>query len=409
MPALEIAPDIWVLQTDVWTDDLFEGFWPIPDGVAINAYIVKGEKNALIDFSREWGGNTSDDFVNQIQTTGLNPEDIDYMIMNHLEPDHSGMAKTIRSFAPNAQMIATKLGVRLIDGFYGITDNVREVKTGDTLDLGGGREFLFAQVMNVHWPDSMVTYDKKSKILFSSDAFGSFGALKGYIYDTSVPEHQKDFYERETLRYYANIVASFSDFTLKAINSLKDVEISMIAPAHGMLWKNPGEIVQRYVQLANYMDGAKAKPKITVIYGSMYGNTQMMMNYIVRGINKEGVEVEIFKMPNHNVSYALASAWESAGIVVGMPTYERGGYPPVCYALDILSLKHVRKRKVLGFGSYGWSKGAKKDFEERSKDNEWDVMEWLEFNGAPKAEDVKKAEEKGAEFARIVKQFAQGQ
>ncbi|MHA1731439.1 MAG: FprA family A-type flavoprotein [Promethearchaeota archaeon] len=408
MPTTEIAEGVYCLQTDVWTEDLFEGFWPIPEGVAINAYLVKGsEKTALIDLGREWGGNSTADFLKQVEACGVKPGEIDYLVMNHMEPDHSGMMSTMRQLAPNMKIFASKLGCRLIEAFYGVVDDVQEVKTGDTLSLGD-KEFMFAQVMNVHWPDSMVTYEKSTKILFSSDAFGSYGALKGILFDTDVPEDQKSFYEGETLRYYANIVASFSDFTLKAIDSLKDVDISIIAPGHGMLWKNPGEVVQRYVKYANYKDGAMAKPKITVIYGSMYGNTQSMMNYIVRGINREGVEVEIFKMPNYDVSYALAAAWESAGLIFGIPTYEQGGYPPVCYALDVLSLKHVRKRKVLCFGSYGWSKGAKKAFEERSKDNEWDVKDWIEFNGAPTAEEIKKAEEIGAEFARDVKAFVKG-
>ncbi|GAB4329016.1 MAG: FprA family A-type flavoprotein [Promethearchaeota archaeon] len=406
MPAVEIEEGIFCLQTDVWTEDLFEGFWPIPDGVAINAYLVKGgDKVALVDLAREWGGNSSADFLRMVEAAGVSPRDVDYLVMNHLEPDHSGLARTMRQLAPNLEIYATKLGVRLVEAFFGISDGVHEVKTGDALDLGGGREFTFVQVPNVHWPDSMVTYEKQTKILFSSDAFGSFGALRGNLFDVDVPADQRAFYERETLRYYANIVASFSPYVLKAVDALAGVDLSMIAPAHGMLWKEPGEVVERYVRYAHYADGRNAKPKITIIYGSMYGNTQMLMNHLVRGINREGVEVEVFKMPNHDISYALASAWESAGLAVGMPTYERGGYPPVCYALDVLALKHVRKRKVLGFGSYGWSKGAKREFEERSKDNEWEVLDWLEFNGAPTSEDQRRAEDAGARFAREVKEF----
>ena len=213
----------------------------------------------------------------------------------------------------------------------------------------------------------MATFEKNTGTLFPCDAFGSFGALKGCLFDDTTSEKDHQFYERESLRYYANIVGPYSNFVLKAIKVLGSLDIKIIAPSHGLVWrKDPGKIVKRYDIYANYSKDF-AEPKITVVWGTMYGNTELMLRSVLRGIASEGVPVEIFKVPDDHVSYILASVWESAGLVIGMPTYEYKMYPPMKDALNIITEKHAYFKKVFRFGSFGWSGGAQKDFDKINK------------------------------------------
>lgn len=414
MTAIEIADDIFWIGVNLATRDLFEGIWPIPDGVSINSYLVKGtDKIALIDLAY---AKSYDEVLQQLEATGVDPAKIDYVIMNHLEPDHSGMIRSVHTLAPQVKFVGTKLAVRLAKAFYDVDDaHLQEVKSGDAIDLGG-KTLAFEPIPNVHWPDTMVTYETSTQTLFTCDAFGSFGALKGAIFADEICECDRDFYERETLRYFANIVAAYCPFVLKAIDKLGGLDIKIIAPSHGLLWRetdkpwgNPSDIVNEYVKLANYDKGARTKPKIAVVWGSMYGNTEKMMRAIVRGIAREGVAVEIFRVPETDVSYILSAIWESAGLVFGAPTYEAKAFPPMAYVWDVLSRKHVFDRKVLCFGSYGWSKGAQKQYEELTGHLKWETTAWLEFNGAPGTDQVEKGEAAGQALARLVKDFTSGE
>lgn len=401
--AEKIVDGVWWTGVNDFTNDLFEGIWPIPDGVSINSYVVKGEKIALIDLVKEGGGGSSEDLIGQLASIDIKPDDVDYLILNHLEPDHTGYLRNFRILCPNAEILTSKKGVPLVEAFYGITEKVRAVEDGEELDIGNGKKFVFAYIPNVHWPETMVTYEASDKILFSCDAFGSFGAFKGAIFDDEVSEEDHEFFERETLRYYANIVGPFSNSVLKAIDKAGGLDIEIIAPSHGLIWRaDPGRIINRYIKYANYMS-QPAEPKITVIWGSMYGNTETMMRSVLKGIAKEGVRVKVMKVPETDVSYVLAEAWESAGLVIAMPTYEYKIFPPVKYVLDIFEYKHVWHKKVLRIGSYGWSGGAERHFEKAVEKLKWDLIGPLEYQGQPSAADMKKGEELGAELAREVK------
>jgi flavorubredoxin len=383
---------------------LFEGIWPIPNGVSINAYLVKGDdKIALIDLMKSGGGGSSENIISQLKSIDINAHEVDYLILNHLEPDHTGYVSAFHELNPDIQIITSIKGAPLVNAFYSITENVRAVGDGDTLDLGG-RELQFYLAPNVHWPETMVTYDPAEKILFPCDAFGSFGALKGYIFDDQVPAEDKAFWKEETLRYYANIVASFSTAVLAAIDKLGALDIKMIAPSHGLIWRtNVGEIIQDYVRYANYMN--ESEPEITVVWGSMYGNTENIMRAVLRGIASEGVKVSVHKVPETDASFVLADAWKSAGLVIAMPTYEYNIFPPMGYVLDLMKLKHFHHKIVLRVGSFGWVGGAQKVFDEKTKDNKWDIIGPLEYQGAPKVEDLDRAETLGKDLAQRVKEI----
>ncbi|MHA1917740.1 MAG: FprA family A-type flavoprotein [Candidatus Ranarchaeia archaeon] len=404
MTAVELSKGVYWIGVNVRTDDNFEGMWPIPHGVSLNSYLVKGEKFAVIDLVREWKGS-SFDFYRQIESTGNEVSELDYIILNHLEPDHTESLLSILRSAPNAKIVTTKKGAELIEVFYGITDRIQIVTSGDSLDLGG-KTLVFEETPFVHWPETMVTYLAEDKILFSCDAFGSFGSLDGSIFDDEICDEKFDFLYKESLRYYANIVALFSPMVLKAIEKTKNLDIKTIAPSHGIIWrKKPETIVNRYIKFANYRNGIGLRPKITFIFGSMYGNTEAMGNAILRGISKvKGVDVDVFQVPNSNQdSYILSSAWESGGIIFGMPTYENKMYPPMVGTIDHMIRKGIKHRDVMRFGSWGWSGGAQREFDNMTKDQKWEVFESYEFRGGPTLDELRAGEKKGEEFAKLIK------
>ena len=403
MSGIEIKPGIWWIGVNVRSHDLFEGLWPIPDGVSLNSYVVKGEKTALIDLVREWSGSSTN-FLHQLQSTGTVPQDIDYIVTNHLEPDHAEFLENFRRLAPNAEILATPRGVELIAALNGITEGVRAVQDGEELDLGAGKKLTFAHIPFVHWPDTMVTYEAGSQVLFSCDAFGGFGALKGILFDDQVQEADQAFYYNEMVRYYANIVANFPKPVLRAIDKLSGIPISVIAPSHGLIWRsNPGEVIQRYAKFAGYSTG-QCEKSITLLWSSMYGNTKIATDAVMRGIAREHVPMEVFEVPPVNESYILAAVFKSKGVVVGAPTYEVKMFPPMAHVLDSIARKKMTHRKAFYYGSFGWSRGAEKEFDAFAQALEWETSEMLQFRGAPTAEDLQKVENLAAAFARSIRE-----
>ncbi|RLI65491.1 MAG: FprA family A-type flavoprotein [Promethearchaeia archaeon] len=405
MKAVQIADGIYWIGASISSNDLFEGIWPIPKGVTINSYLIKGEKVAIVDLVRDWAG-ASTYLLDELRSLNISPQDVDYIILNHLEPDHTGDLRAFYELCENTKIITSKKGVPLVKAFYGFEEKVEGVGTGDELDLGNGKKLKFFDIPNVHWPETMATYEESTGTLLPCDAFGSFGAFKGCIFDDQVSEEDHLFYERESLRYYANIVGPYSNFVTKAIEAVGTLLIKIIAPSHGLIWrKNPGRIVERYKHYASYMTDY-AEPKITVIWGSMYGNTELMLRSVLQGIASESVLTEVFRVPEDHISYILASVWESAGLVFGMPTYEYKMYPPMRDALTHIVQKKAKYKKVFRFGSYGWSGGAQKEFDTLTEKMKWDMIDPMEFQGSPTDEDLKLAFQRGADLACEVKKIA---
>ncbi len=402
MAAIEIKPGIWWTGVNIKSHDLFEGLWPIPNGVSLNSYVVQGKDVAVIDLVREWSGSASE-FMRQLQSTGVEPAAVKYVVLNHLEPDHTQLLHNFRRMAPQAIILATPRGVELVRYFYGITEGVRAVQDGEALDLGAGKKLVFYHTPFVHWPETMMSYEASTQVLFSCDAFGGFGALKGILFDDQVHASDADLYYNEMERYYANIVANFSRMVLRAIEKLAGLSISVIAPSHGLVWRaNPGEVIARYAKFAGYPSG-KAETCITLLWASMYGNTRNATDAVMRGIAREGMSMELFEVPLIHESYILASIFKNRGVIVGAPTYETKLFPPMAHALDEALRKGMTNKKAFRYGSYGWSGGAQKEFDALAEALKWTQSEPLEFRGAPTAEDLLKAEELAAAFARMIR------
>jgi len=397
MPAVEIKPGIYWVGVNDRTTDLFEGVWPITqEGVSYNSYLVVDQKTALIDLA-----NTSHaaSLVEQIADV-MDPARLDYVVINHMEPDHTGAIHLLLQIAPSVTFLCSAKAAPMLQAFYHVPDRcIRIVEEGQEVSLGG-KTLRFYMIPFVHWPETMVTYASEARIAFTCDAFGGFGALRGAIFDADYPD--MSFYRNEALRYFSNIVAKYSTPVLRAIAKLEGLPIDVIAPSHGLLWReNPAEIVTMYRTWSEYA-ATGGIPGVTLIYGSMYGNTEAMMNAVAAGVSSTGLPLGIFDAARTHASYILAHLWQYTGVLIGAPTYEAGIFPPVAQILGLLAEKRVMQKKVGRFGSYGWSGGAQKAAEQILAPLKWTWLESFEFQGAPSREDLRKGEEYGRRFAEAV-------
>ncbi len=405
MNAHEITPGVFAIHADIKSAARFEGIWPIPHGVTLNSYIVKGEKTALIDLAKDWSGSI-EQYERQLETAGTSFEAIDYLILNHLEPDHTAFIVELRKRNPKAEILSTPKGIALVKNFFKIPEGLHEVKTGDSLDLGAGRVLEFFETPNIHWPETMMTYDRAGGTLFSCDAFGSYGTLGDRVFDDEFTAEEHAFYEHESLRYYSNIVSSFSAFVTKALDKLKALEVKTVAPSHGIIWrKNPKTICDRYAKYAGYNTGtAPCEKEICIIWGSMYGYTKAGLEAVIAGIEAEKVPYTIHQVPDTDASFVLADAYKAAGLVIAMPTYEYKMFPPMAHILDLFERKHFTGKKALRIGSWGWVGGAKKEYEERIAAFKWTSVESVEWQGVASEADLALLKERGRELAKLVKE-----
>lgn len=396
MNDIAIAKDIYWVGINDRTTDLFEGLWPIKgSGISYNSYLIKGTKNILVDLSKDF---QSDEYIEQISSL-INLSDLDYVIVNHMEPDHTGVLRILKKIAPQIQIVCSTKAVSMLKEFYNITDGVQGVADGEKIVMGE-RELQFFHVPFVHWPETMVTMDTATGTLFTCDAFGGYGALQGTLFDDECGN--LSFYESEALRYYANIVAKFSTPVLTAISKLSKIDVATIAPSHGLVWrKNPGRIVELYKKWAEYASNG-GEPSITLLYGSMYGNTESMMNAVAQGITETGCNLEIFDVARIHPSYILPSMWKNKGIMIGAPTYEVSLFPYMQQVLEKAAIKNVKNKVSAYFGSYGWSRGAYKKVVSMTEDLKWEMTEGLEFPGGMTDELKTKGYELGQRFAKRI-------
>jgi len=388
MHVTTVAENVYQLSINV-ENILFESLWEIPNGVSLNSYIVKGEKTAIVDGVCGWDG-VPENLFTLLKELDIEPQSIEYLIINHMEPDHSGWIEDLKKIHSDFKIVCTSKAKDLLDCFYEHTDNVIYVGDGDTLDLGKGHILSFTEIPNVHWPDTMVTLDELSGTLFTCDAFGSFGTVTSSNYDDMLSDDELDFYEVETVRYYSNILASLSLQVKQAIDKCSVLSFKIIAPGHGIVWrKNPNKIIEDYSRYITYQKIVD-REEITIIWGSMYGMTEKAVDYAIQILKDLKIKVNIHKVPETSWGTILASAWTSSGIILGMPTYEYKMFPPLAAILEELGRKKVYNRRAFRFGSYSWSGGAEKELEEivkRQKMN-WDFITSVEFKGAPKNEDL---------------------
>lgn len=403
MEARKVSESVYCIHADINNNDRFEGIWLMPNGVSINSYIVKGEKNALIDVVKDWD-NSLEAYREQLKSLGLKFSDFDYVILNHLEPDHADLIELVLKESPNAEIISTAKGIAMAENFFKTKGKFRAVKDGDILDLGAGKILTFYETPNIHWPETMMTYETSEKILFSCDAFGSYGCINENIFDEQRSGEELQFFENEALRYYANIVSSFSSFVERGIKKLESLDIKIVCPSHGLVWKkNAGRIINLYKRLAGYNTGKSCEKEICIIWGSMYGYTKSGLNCVICGIEEEGIPYSLHKLPDDDSGFILGCALKSSAVVIAMPTYEYKMFPPMAHMLDLFERKHITGKTALRVGNWGWSGGAEKEYRERAERLKWNCLETCEWRGKLSEEDKIRLKESGRNLAKFVK------
>ncbi|NLI89819.1 MAG: FprA family A-type flavoprotein [Epulopiscium sp.] len=403
MNITKVTDDTYQLLANV-RGFLFEGLWEIPNGVSINSYIIKGEKTAIIDGFGGWDG-AAESLYDLLDEIDVKPESIEYLIINHMEPDHSQWLEDFNKINPNVKIVCSKTSADLLEAFYNQTENIIIANDDFELDLGNGHKLSFAMVPNVHWPDSMVTFDLLTKTLFSCDAFGSFGEVGENKFDDMLSEEELAFYEAEAVRYYSNIIGSFSMFVKRAIDKCAPLPIEIIAPGHGIMWRgNVDRIISDYSRYVEYQKGI-AKEEITLIWGSMYGMTEKAVNHAVKVLEGEDIKVNVHRVPDTDDGTILASVWNSTGVILAMPTYEYKMFPALACTLEELGRKKAHGRKAFRFGSYGWSGGAQKQLDEIMENHKmnWEFLEPVEFKGNAKEDDLNLIEQRIKELVKEVK------
>lgn len=356
----------WVGKID-WELKKFHGDeYSTHKGSSYNSYLIRDEKTVLIDtvwkpFSKEFVANLKKE---------IDLNEIDYIIANHSEIDHSGALADLMEEIPNTPIYCTKNGAKIIKGHHHKDWNFVEVKTGDTLDIGKNK-LVFVEARMLHWPDSMMTYMSGENILFSNDAFGQHYASE-LMYNDKVDNDE--LYD-EAIKYYANILTPFSKFVVSKIEEVValNIPIDMICPSHGIIWRdNPIQIITKYMEWAkSYQEN-----QVTIVYDTMWNGTRRMAEAIAEGIRSKDneIDVKLFNCAKRDKNDIITEVFKSKMILVGSSTINNGILTAAAGILEMIKGLKFTNKKAAAFGSYGWSGESIKIITEQLKEAKFDVV-----------------------------------
>ena len=379
----QISPKVRYIGVNDRTTHRFEALWPIPAGVSYNSYLVTGEdKTAIID-GVEVGHTPAQIEALRRQLGDRHP---DYLVINHMEPDHSGSIALLRSFFPGLTIVGNATTLSMVKGFYGIGGgNTLTVKDGDTLSLGECTTLKFILAPMVHWPETMVTLLTEDGVLFSGDALGCFGALNGAVVDADM---NVEPYFPEMVRYYSNIVGKYGTFVQKALARLGGAGFNTVCPTHGPVWRESlPRVLETYDALSRYRpldNGA------TIVYGSMYGNTARMAEAAAEGLAAAGVrDIAVHDASVSHVSYIIADIFRHRHLVLAAPTYSDSIFPPMAAVIDAMAVRGIKNRRVALMGSHTWAPKGLKLMSAKLADAGFDIVDTpLSVKQAPDADDL---------------------
>ena len=328
---------------------LFENLFPLPRGVAYNSYLILDEKTALMDTV---DSSITRQFLENILHT-LNGRSLDYLVVNHMEPDHCASIEELLLRYPNLKVVGNDKTLKLIGQFYDMDLEGRTltVKENDTLDLGRHTLHFYLTPM-VHWPEVMMTFEEQEGILFSADAFGSFGALNGNIFNDEL-DFDRDWLP-DARRYYSNIVGKYGPQVQAAMKKLAGLSIRMICPLHGPIWRSDlAYLLEKYDKWSRYEPEERA---VTLIYGSLYGDTENAVNLLAAGLADAGVRnLTIYDASSTHVSTLIAEIFRCSHLVLATPTYNNGVYPSILNLLHDMQALNVQNRTVALLQNGSWA------------------------------------------------------
>jgi flavorubredoxin len=363
---IKIKEDLYYLGVNDRTKHLFENLWPLPKGVSYNSYLITDEKTALFDTVDVC---YSDAFLRKLEIA-LDGKKLDYVIINHMEPDHSGSLGLLKNRYPDIQVIGNKRTADMVAGYYNIYDNVKVIADGEELSLGK-HNLVFHLTPMVHWPETMMTYETTNKIIFSGDAFGTFGTLDGGITDTQL--HPERYYD-EMIRYYSNIVGKFGSPVQAALKKLGTLEINYICSTHGPVWTLK-EQIEKVISIYDKLSRYEGDEGVVIAYGSMYGHTEEMAESVAFQLAQRGIkEVIMHNVSKRSHSYIIRDIFKYKGLIVGSPTYNNKLYPEVEYLLSKVEGRDMKDRYFGYFGSFTWAGAAIKRIEEFTEKSKFEII-----------------------------------
>ncbi len=326
---------------------LFENLFPIPRGVSYNSYFISDEKSAVIDTVDE---SIKDIFIENVKEL-TKKKTLDYIVVQHMEPDHSSALLELLSHYPNATLVMNAKTQTLFEQFFGKTESkIKLVADGETLNLGK-RSLKFIMAPMVHWPEVMLSYEITDGILFSADAFGSFGAIEGAIFD-----YEADFdcgYIQEMRRYYANIVGKYGAQVLKVLKTAESLDIKMICPLHGLILKDKlSLILDKYGKWASYLPEEKGA---LIIYASMYNHTKKVAFKIADELNKQNIKVNLYDVSNTDVSYLISEIFKFSHVILASVTYNGGIYPKMQNLIEDIKALNIVNRTFYFVENGSWA------------------------------------------------------
>lgn len=325
---------------------LFERQWPLPEGVSYNSYLVLDEKVALVDTA---AAAFRDDFISNIKAE-IGDRRIDYLVVNHMEPDHSALQSAVRSEYPECTIVTNAKAVSMIEGFQGLTDNIRVIGEGECLSLGS-IDLQFFMIPMVHWPETMVTWCPQERTLFSGDAFGTFKVFPEAVTDTGADIFNE--YKDEMTRYYSNIVGKYAAPVQSALKKLGGLDIIRICSTHGPVWERSiTDVVELYDKLSRYEPLERG---VCLAYGSMYGNTEKAAFALAESLSGRGIPFALHNLNEESCSFALRDVFRYDTLILGSPTYNNGILPPVRQLMEAVRDRLVKNRRFMAFGSFTWA------------------------------------------------------
>jgi flavorubredoxin len=392
--AVEIKKGVyWVGAVD-WDIRHFHGpSYHTQKGTTYNAYLIIDEKVTLIDIV---DAHFVDVMLNNIKEI-IDPSKIDYVIVNHVEPDHSGGFPKLMEYAPNAKVFCSKNGKDAMLHHYFGDYSYEVVKTGDVIPLGE-KSIKFIEAPMLHWPDSMFTYIEEESLLLPNDAFGQ------HLASTHIFDDENDMCEmmEEAKKYFANILMPFSPLVIKKIEEIvkMGLKIDMIAPSHGIIWRShPEKIIEKYMEWAK----AEGEKKAVIVYDTMWHSTEKMARAVLDGLASEGVVTRLYRVSISEVNDIITDILDAKVVLVASSTINNTMIPHVAYFLEELMGLKPRNKIGASFGSYGWGKGAVTNIEKKLKEAGIQlVKEGLQVKYVPTAEDLDACYAYGKEIGKMI-------
>jgi flavorubredoxin len=384
----------WVGIRD-WNRRLFDALIPLPAGTTYNAYLILGQdKKVLVDTANPGFERELESKIRKI----IDPADIDYVVMNHAEPDHAGSIPDLMSISAKAKLITSLRGAKMAQIFYKVPEErIIAVHDRQRIDLGG-KTLQFIEAPMLHWPETMFTYLEENRILFPCDFFGSH--VSRGMYDDEVEDLL--VYAQ---RYFGEIMMPYSAMAKRALEKIRDIRIDMIAPSHGPVYRDPDRILQVYRKWAE----GETKQKAIIVYVTMWNSTEKMVQQIAETLMAEGVEVAIYNLTVADVGDIAKDLVDSRAIVMGAPTVLAGAHPLAVYATYLVKALRPPLKFGVVLSSFGWAGGAVKHVQEILGPTRMEIVGAIEVNGPPSDSDTRRIVELGRNLAAKIKGQSRGQ